>query len=157
MQDQWTIKRLTVSGALRYDHVWSHFPQQQLGPNPFFPTAVIYDPSDGVSYNDITPRFGAAYDVFGNGKTALKVNIGKYLVAADGSSITGGLLNPLSRVSHDGEPHVDRCQPELPARLRPAQPTGAGSQGVGRRLLRPQQQPELRPRRCSAPPTTRTR
>ncbi len=33
-------------------------------------------------YNDITPRVGAAYDVFGNGKTAMKVNIGKYLQAA---------------------------------------------------------------------------
>ena len=90
---------MTLSGGLRYDHVWSHFPRQQLGPNPFFPTAVVYEPSDGVSYNDITPRFGAAYDLFGNGKTAIKVNAGKYLVAADGSSITGGLLNPLSRVS----------------------------------------------------------
>ena len=99
VQDQWTNKRLTLSGGLRYDHVWSHFPRQQLGPNPFFPTAVVYEPSDGVSYNDITPRFGAAYDLFGNGKTAIKVNAGKYLVAADGSSITGGLLNPLSRVS----------------------------------------------------------
>jgi hypothetical protein len=98
-QDQWTTNRLTVTGALRYDHVWSHFPQQQLGPNPFFPTPVVYEPSDGVSYHDITPRFGAAYDIFGNGKTAVKLNIGKYLVAADGSSITGGLLNPLSRVS----------------------------------------------------------
>jgi hypothetical protein len=98
-QDQFTARRLTVSAALRYDHVWSHFPQQQLGPNPFVPTAIVYAPEDGVSYHDLTPRFGAAYDVFGNGRTAIKMNIGKYLVAADGSSITGGLLNPLSRVS----------------------------------------------------------
>ena len=98
-QDQLTIDRLTVSGAIRYDHVWSRFPQQQLGPNPFFPTAVIYEAEDGVSYHDITPRMGAAYDIFGNGKTAIKVNLGKYLAAADGSSITGSTLNPLSRVS----------------------------------------------------------
>ena len=98
-QDQWTLKRLTLSGGIRYDHVWSHFPQQQLGPNPFVPVAIVYEPSDGVSYDDITPRIGAAYDLFGNGKTAIKVNAGKYLAAADGSSITGGLLNPLSRVS----------------------------------------------------------
>ena len=98
-QDQWTMARLTLSGGIRYDHVWSRFPQQQLGPNPFVPTAIVYEESEGVTYHDVTPRFGAAYDVFGNGRTALKFNIGKYLVAADGSSITGGLLNPLSRVS----------------------------------------------------------
>ncbi|MGH7129321.1 MAG: hypothetical protein ACREIV_12185, partial [Planctomycetaceae bacterium] len=98
-QDQMTIDRLTLSGAVRYDHVWSRFPQQQLGPNPFFPTAVVYPAEDGVSYHDVTPRMGAAYDVFGNGRTAIKVNLGKYLRAADGSSITGGQLNPLSRVS----------------------------------------------------------
>jgi hypothetical protein len=33
-------------------------------------------------YNDITPRVGVAYDVFGSGKTAVKVNIGRYLQAA---------------------------------------------------------------------------
>jgi hypothetical protein len=99
VQDQWTLDRLTLSGGIRYDHVWSRFPRQQLGPNPFVPDAIVYEPSDGVSYDDITPRFGAAYDLFGNGKTAIKVNAGKYLAAADGSSITGGLINPLSRVS----------------------------------------------------------
>jgi len=54
---------------------------------------------DGTSYNDITPRLGVAYDVFGNGKTSVKVSVGKYLAAADGSSITGALTNPLSRIS----------------------------------------------------------
>ena len=50
-----------------------------------------------TGYNDITPRFGAAYDVFGNGKTALKVNLGKYL---QGASV-GNLLanaNPSLRI-----------------------------------------------------------
>ena len=34
------------------------------------------------AYNDITPRVGVAYDVFGNGKTAIKFNWGKYLAYA---------------------------------------------------------------------------
>ena len=98
-QDQWTLNRLTLSGALRYDHVSSHFPQQQLGPNPFIPDPVLFEAADGVSYHDITPRMGATYDVFGNGKTAVKLNLGKYLAAADGSSITGSQVNPLARLS----------------------------------------------------------
>ena len=36
--------------------------------------------------NDITPRFGVAYDVFGNGKTALKFSMGHYLDAATNDS-----------------------------------------------------------------------
>src|SRR6185436_18147280 len=40
--------------------------------------------TDGVTgYHDITPRLGAAYDLFGNGKTSLKANFSKYLQAAN--------------------------------------------------------------------------
>jgi hypothetical protein len=95
-QNQWTIERLTLSGAVRYDRTAGFFPEQTIGPNPFVPTAVLIPKAGGTKYNDITPRVGVSYDVFGNGKTAVKVNVGKFLAAADGSSITGGLTNPLN-------------------------------------------------------------
>ena len=52
-------------------------------------------------YNDITPRMGAAYDVFGNGKTALKANLGKYLQSATNDENYGPTTRPgrSSRVS----------------------------------------------------------
>jgi len=98
-QDQWSLNKLTISAAIRYDHPASFFPQQQVGPSPFVPNPIILPAQDGTSYHDITPRMGLSYDVFGNGKTAIKVNLGKYLAAADGSSITGALTNPINRIS----------------------------------------------------------
>ena len=35
--------------------------------------------STGINIKDITPQLGASYDLFGNGKTALKVSLGKYM------------------------------------------------------------------------------
>ncbi len=36
-QDQWTINRLTLQGALRYDHPWSWFPAVTQPASTFFP------------------------------------------------------------------------------------------------------------------------
>ena len=33
-QDQWTMKRFTVSGALRYDHAASAYGETCIGPDP---------------------------------------------------------------------------------------------------------------------------
>jgi hypothetical protein len=104
-QDSYTIGKLTLSGALRYDHTGSHFPEQTVGPNAWAPVAVVVPRTDGTHYNDLTPRGAAVYDVFGNGRTALKFNFGKYLAAADGSSITGGLTNPLARFQTNSSPN----------------------------------------------------
>ena len=57
------------------------------------------------AFNDITPRFGAAWDVFGNGKTALKFNLGHYLDAAtNDSEYTSN--SPAVRIVRTGRPQL---------------------------------------------------
>src|SRR5262245_31647693 len=75
LQDQWTKGRMTLQGAIRYDQSWSYYVEQQVGSSRFLPTAVVFPESKGViGYHDINPRMGFAYDLFGDGKTALKFN-----------------------------------------------------------------------------------
>jgi hypothetical protein len=79
-QDQWTINRLTLGGGVRYDYYKSHFPEQHLGPAQLTPARDITFPEqDDLAWHDITPKMGASYDVFGTGKTALKVSLNKYM------------------------------------------------------------------------------
>jgi hypothetical protein len=102
LQDQWTLNRFTLNGALRYDHSQSRYGETCVGLSGNEPYVPIQNggqyaglnywcsvPSNGVSYNDLTPRWGVAWDVFGNGKTAVKWNMGKYLAGAT----IGGLYN----------------------------------------------------------------
>jgi len=84
VQDTWTHARLTLQGGLRYEHVHSFFPEGQgvIEAHRFGP-ANAYPRTEGVrGLNDITPRMGGSYDLFGNGKTAIKVSLSKYLQAA---------------------------------------------------------------------------
>jgi hypothetical protein len=97
-QDQWTHNRMTLQAALRFDHAWSYYPAVTVGPVTFLQTPVTFAQTPGVdSYKDITPRLGFAYDVFGTGKTSLKINAGRYLEAAQNSN-TYVSMRPSSRL-----------------------------------------------------------
>ena len=85
VQDQWTMRRVTFNAALRYEWAKSWAPQGLNGVIENRWTPAILDPkTDGVrGYHDISPRFGVAYDVFGNGRTAVRFNVGHYLAPAN--------------------------------------------------------------------------
>ena len=67
-QDQWTLKRVTASGALRFDHATSGYGETCIGPNPLVPVQATGQRSyctpevAGVSFNDLTPRYGVTVD-----------------------------------------------------------------------------------------------
>jgi carboxypeptidase family protein len=86
VQDSWTLRHLTVQGALRYDRASSYAPVDQNGTTQtsfLNPTPITIARTPGIdAYNDLTPRLGVAYDVFGNGRTAVKFNWGRYLAYA---------------------------------------------------------------------------
>jgi hypothetical protein len=81
VQDRWTIGRATVTGGLRYDYFHVSFPAQTVGPSPVAPARNFDFPkTDGVTWHDLQPRTGLAYNLFGDGSTAVKVSLNKYLV-----------------------------------------------------------------------------
>ena len=96
VQDSMSYKRLTVTAGLRWEHLNGYLPEQSSPPSRFFPSLPRSFPelADVVDWKTTGPRISAAYDLMGDGRTALKFAAGRYYyVIASGGGILDG-VNP---------------------------------------------------------------
>jgi hypothetical protein len=88
IQDTWTLKRLTITPGIRWEYFNASYDEEGVSiqqqalmiaegypPRPLFPAATM------PTFKNFAPRFGASYDLFGNGKTAIKMSVNKYNAA----------------------------------------------------------------------------
>jgi len=80
-QDKWTLHRLTLTGAMRFDYFNSEIPAQSAPASRWIGARSFPAIHDVPNWKDISPRVGAAYDLFGNGKTAIRASVNRYVTA----------------------------------------------------------------------------
>ncbi len=93
LQDSWRVNpRLTLNLGIRFDYMSMSIPAQGA-PGGYWQPARSFPAENGiVGWNTWSPRFGFAWDVFGNGKTAIKGGVSKYDVL-EGTSLAQN-VNP---------------------------------------------------------------
>jgi len=110
-QDQWKLtNKVTLNLGLRWDYFNSYVPAQSAGfsgeTDGYFENPPVnpwlgqrkYDPVyDAPSWKDWDPRLGVAYDLFGNGRTALKFTTGRYVAKLGTDDIAGNIASPITR------------------------------------------------------------
>ena len=95
-QDQWTLDRLTLNLGVRFDQTRGYIPAQTRPGGVFTPPVPVEAINNVPNYKDISPRIGAAYNIFGNGKSAIKVSVGRYVLGDHTSTTTAN--NPAEAV-----------------------------------------------------------
>ncbi|MCA1586611.1 MAG: carboxypeptidase regulatory-like domain-containing protein [Acidobacteria bacterium] len=77
-QDSWRLNRLTVNGGIRWENVKAQVHASESPAGRFVPARSTPVIENVPNWKDWAPRFSAVYDLFGNGKTALKYSINRY-------------------------------------------------------------------------------
>lgn len=84
-QDSWRLNKLTLNYGLRFDYVKQRIVGQEAQSGRFA-NSPAYDDIELPTWSTWSPRVSAVYDVFGNGKTAVRGGFNKFVV-----SMTTGL------------------------------------------------------------------
>jgi hypothetical protein len=100
VQDQWKLRRVTINAGGRWDHFNAGIPANSAPASYWTPAVSVGEISDVPSWHNFNLRLGGAYDLFGNGRTAVKASVGRY-VGNHALDITGPAGQPaLQQIRH---------------------------------------------------------
>ena len=141
LQDQWKVQRLTMNLGVRGDFLNMDVLPNALPAGPYVPARSFPGVNNMPNWKDIDPRLGGSYDLFGNGKTAIKASLGRYVVAYGPSSFSR-LVDPLyASVLSASRSWKDTSGTYPPGELQ-------SERDCGERRLRPAAQHEFRKERA---------
>lgn len=142
-QDQWTIRKLTLNLGVRYDYINGWDPEQSAEAGTFVPARLYPLTKNLPNFKDVSPRMGAAYDLFGSGRTALKASLGRY-VGLEGARLqqlyhpANQQVNNASRTWNDANGDFQpNCNLTLPAANGECGPLSPSTFGQTRVVNRP--------------------
>ena len=135
IQDQFTLKRLTLGGGVRFDQFRSSYNAIHIEPVRWLPVARDYPGAEVLNWKDLSPRFAASYDLFGNRKDR-------------GQILAGALRPPGGQGQHQQRPPGDcrhqQHQPDLDRSQRRLHRAGRSAEPGAERRARPLAQQQLR-------------
>jgi Carboxypeptidase regulatory-like domain/TonB-dependent Receptor Plug Domain len=111
-QDSYSVKRLTITGGLRFEQLEGYLPSQSSPASPFGAANIggfaaqprsFDEVRNVVKWNTVGPRVAAIVDLTGDGKTAAKLSAGRYYYVL---STGGGGVTNVNRNANYSEQYV---------------------------------------------------
>ena len=78
VQDSWRLDRLSINAGIRWENIKAQVLASESPAGWFVPARSFGEIENLPNWKDWAPRFSAVYDLFGNGRTALKYSLNRY-------------------------------------------------------------------------------
>jgi hypothetical protein len=78
VQDSWTLGRFTINPGVRFERFQMSIPEQSAGAGRWVPAREFAAQNNIVDWKSVSPRFGFAWDLTGDGRTAIKGGVSRY-------------------------------------------------------------------------------
>ena len=130
-QDSWKLKRVTLSPGIRWDLMRQSVSPTSMPAGRFVPARTFGGIPKIADWKTWSPRFGVAWDVFGNGKTAIRFSAGKYMERD--SVAFASAYDPSALLTDTRTWNGDRDAQGLPTNLGPSTNSTFGIRAVNTR------------------------